>query len=165
MNVENIPFYYGSIKNNGTANLNDGIYEQTYIYNYGDLTVNGGNFTFSDYSSSIYNYEGGEVIINNASMSLERDTDNIYGNYTAIDNEGLLTVNNISGVTRIIYLLIYIFFYMIDDMVVFAISMITVEATGITNKYNKLCTLISAIIMIVIGLLLLLKPSWLMLNF
>jgi len=62
-------------------------------------------------------------------------------------------------------LLIYIFFYMIDDMVVFAISMITVEATGITNKYNKLCTLISAIIMIIIGLLLLLKPNWLMLNF
>ena len=54
---------------------------------------------------------------------------------------------------------------MIDDMVVFAISMITVEATGITNKYNKLCTLISAIIMIIIGLLLLIKPNWLMLNF
>ena len=77
----------------------------------------------------------------------------------------ILSINNITGITKIIYLLIYIFFYMIDDMVVFAISMITVEATGITNKYNKLCTLISAIIMILIGLLLLLKPSWLMLNF
>ncbi len=77
----------------------------------------------------------------------------------------ILAINNIHGISRIIYLLIYIFFYMIDDMVVFAISMITVEATGITNKYNKLCTLISAIIMIIIGLLLLLKPDWLMLNF
>ena len=77
----------------------------------------------------------------------------------------ILAINNISGIIKIVYLLIYIFFYMIDDMVVFAISMITVEATGITNKYNKLCTLISAIIMIVMGLLLLFKPSWLMLNF
>lgn len=77
----------------------------------------------------------------------------------------ILTVNNITGLTKIIYLLIYIFFYMIDDMVVFAISMITLEATGITNKYNKLCTLISAIIMIVMGLLLLIKPDWLMFNF
>lgn len=77
----------------------------------------------------------------------------------------ILAINNITGITKIIYLLIYIFFYMIDDMVVFAISMITVEATGITNKYNKLCTLVSAIIMILIGLLLLLKPNWLMLNF
>ena len=77
----------------------------------------------------------------------------------------ILAINNIKGLTKIIYLLIYIFFYMIDDMAVFGISMITVEATGITNKYNKLCTLISAIIMIIIGLLLLFKPNWLMLNF
>ena len=77
----------------------------------------------------------------------------------------ILSLNNISGMLRIIYLLIYIFFYMIDDIVVFTISMITVEATGITNKYNKLCTLISAIIMIIMGLLLLFKPEWLMMNF
>ncbi len=77
----------------------------------------------------------------------------------------ILTVNNITGITRIIYLLIYIFFYMIDDIVVFSISMITLEATGITNKYNKLCTLISAIIMIIMGLLLIFKPDWLMFNF
>ncbi len=77
----------------------------------------------------------------------------------------ILAINHINGLMRIIYLLIYIFFYMLDDMIVFTISMITLEATGITNKYNKLCTLISAIIMIIMGLLLLLKPDWLMLNF
>ena len=77
----------------------------------------------------------------------------------------ILAINHINGIMRIIYLLIYIFFYMLDDMIVFTISMITLEATGITNKYNKLCTLISAIIMIIMGLLLLLKPDWLMLNF
>ena len=84
--------------------------------------------------------------------------------FPVVFNE-LLTVNNVVGVTKIIYLLIYIFFYMIDDMIVFIISMVTLEATGITNKYNKLCTLISAIIMIVMGLLLILKPEWLMFNF
>ena len=77
----------------------------------------------------------------------------------------ILTINNVTGITKIIYLLIYIFFYMIDDMVVFIISMVTLEATGITNKYNKLCTLVSAIIMLIMGVLLLLKPDWLMLNF
>lgn len=84
--------------------------------------------------------------------------------FPLIFNE-VLTVNGVVGFTKIIYLLIYIFFYMIDDMIVFAISMITLEATGITNKYSKLCTLISAIIMIAMGLLLLLKPDWLMFNF
>ena len=77
----------------------------------------------------------------------------------------LLSINNIHGITKLIYLLIYIFFYMIDDIIVFSVSMFTLEATGVTNKYNKLCTLVSAIIMIAMGLLLLLKPDWLMLNF
>ena len=77
----------------------------------------------------------------------------------------ILNINDIGGITKIIYLLIYILFYMLDDIIVFTISMFTLEATGITNKYNKLCTLISAIIMILMGLLLVFKPEWLMLNF
>ena len=78
---------------------------------------------------------------------------------------GILSINNVTGLIRIIYLLIYILFYMIDDLLVFTISMFTLEATGITNKYNKLCTLVSSIIMILMGTLLLIKPEWLMLNF
>ncbi len=77
----------------------------------------------------------------------------------------ILSLNDITGVMRVIYLLIYIFFYMLDDMVVFVVSMITLQVTGITNKYHKLCTLVSALIMIIMGLLLLLKPEWLMFNF
>ena len=84
--------------------------------------------------------------------------------FPVVFNE-LLAINNITGVARIFYLLLYILFYMIDDLAVFIISMITLEATGITNKYNKLCTLVSAIIMIAMGTLLIVKPEWLMLNF
>lgn len=77
----------------------------------------------------------------------------------------ILDINNIKGFSKVIYLLLYILFYMIDDIAVFSISMKTLEATGITNKYNKLCTLISSIIMIIIGMLLIIKPDWLMFNF
>ena len=84
--------------------------------------------------------------------------------FPLIFNE-VLTVNNITGITKLLYLLIYIIFYLIDDIIVFIISMLTLEATGVTNKYNKLCTLISALIMIIMGLLLIFKPDWLMLNF
>lgn len=77
----------------------------------------------------------------------------------------MLTINEVGTVGRIIYLLIYVLFYMIDDLFVFTVSMATLEATGITNKYNKLCTLVSSIIMILMGLLLIFKPEWLMLNF
>ena len=77
----------------------------------------------------------------------------------------ILDLNSVKGITKIVYLLLYILFYMLDDIIIFSISMITVEATGITNKYNKLCTLVSSIIMIIIGILLLIKPEWLMFNF
>ena len=77
----------------------------------------------------------------------------------------ILAINKVKGIVKILYLLIYIFFYMLDDIFVFTISMVTLEATGITNKYNKLATLISSIIMIIMGLLLIFKPAWLMLNF
>ena len=77
----------------------------------------------------------------------------------------ILNINNVNGIMKLIYLLIYIICYMLDDIIVFTISMFTLEATGITNKYNKLCTLVSAIIMILMGALLILKPDWLMLNF
>ncbi len=84
--------------------------------------------------------------------------------FPVVFNE-ILTINNVTGIARILYLLLYILFYMIDDLAIFIISMMTLEATGITNKYNKLCTLVSAIIMIIMGALLIFKPQWLMLNF
>ena len=77
----------------------------------------------------------------------------------------LLAINNISGFHSFIYVLIYILFFLIDDILVFSIAMFTMEATGITTKYNKYSHLIGGIIMIIIGLLLILEPGWLMFNF
>ncbi len=54
---------------------------------------------------------------------------------------------------------------MIDDIIIFAIAMFTLEATGISTKYSKIANLIGAIIMIVMGLLLIFKPEIIMLNF
>ena len=41
----------------------------------------------------------------------------------------------------------------------------TIKITGITNKYNKYSHLIGGIIMLVIGLLMIFKPEWIMMNF
>ena len=43
--------------------------------------------------------------------------------------------------------------------------MLTLNLTGISTKYNRISHLIGGILMIIIGLLLVLKPSWLMFNF
>ena len=77
----------------------------------------------------------------------------------------ILALNNLSKLTYLIYILIYILFYMLDDIIIFVIAMITLEVTGISNKYNRYSHLIGGIMMLIIGLLMLLKPEWLMFNF
>ncbi len=84
--------------------------------------------------------------------------------FPMIFNE-ILVANEIHGVMRILYLLLYVFFYMIDDMVVFTVSMCTLSIAGMTTKYNKLIKIIGGILMIIMGLLLIFKPAWIMLNF
>ena len=77
----------------------------------------------------------------------------------------ILGVNNITGLSAFIYTLIYIIFFLIDDLIVFIIAMWTLKITGISNKYSKYSKLIGGILMLIIGLLLLVKPEWIMFNF
>ena len=77
----------------------------------------------------------------------------------------LLTINNISGINALLYILIYILFFLIDDIIVFTIAVITMTSNGISNKFNKYSHLVGGIIMLIIGLLLIFKPGWLMFTF
>ena len=77
----------------------------------------------------------------------------------------ILALNKVTGIYRIIYLLIYTLFYMLDDIIVFTIAVITFNLKGISTKFGKYSNLIGGAIMIVIGLLLILKPEWIMFNF
>ena len=78
---------------------------------------------------------------------------------------GILKVNNLSNIEYMFYILLYIFVFLLDDIIVFSIAMATLKITGISTKYSKLTHLIGGILMIIIGLLLVLKPEWLMFNF
>ena len=60
------------------------------------------------------------------------------------------------------YLLLYIFIFMLDDLLVFFIAMTTLQITGITTKYSHISHLVGGIIMVIMGILLLFKPEWLM---
>ena len=77
----------------------------------------------------------------------------------------LLLINNITGIQSLMYVLIYILLFLIDDIIVFSIAMFTMEATGLSTKYNKYSHLIGGIIMLIIGILLIVKPGWLMFTF
>lgn len=77
----------------------------------------------------------------------------------------ILAMNNLASSSYALYMFIYIFFFLIDDIVVFIIAMTTLKVTGISTKYNKYSHLVAGIITLLIGLLLLIKPSLLMFNF
>lgn len=77
----------------------------------------------------------------------------------------ILTLNDLSQTQYILYLLLYLAMFMLDDIIVFVIAMKTAEITGISTKYARNAHLIGGILMIILGLLMILKPAWLMLNF
>lgn len=77
----------------------------------------------------------------------------------------ILTLNDLSGFEYIMYLLLYLAMFMLDDIIVFVIAMKTAELTGISTKYARNAHLIGGILMILLGILMILKPAWLLLNF
>ncbi|MGB6882259.1 MAG: hypothetical protein WBD86_03140 [Microgenomates group bacterium] len=74
----------------------------------------------------------------------------------------ILSLNTLSTWQYYSYILIYIFFFMLDDLFVFAVAMITLHAIGIQSKYARFSRLIGGILMLIIGALLLFKPEFLM---
>jgi glutaredoxin len=61
-----------------------------------------------------------------------------------------------------LYLLLYIAIFMLDDIIVFVLAMVTLQLTGATTRYKRLSNLIGGVLMLLIGVLLILKPGWLM---
>ncbi|MBU0618910.1 hypothetical protein KKD62_01600 [Patescibacteria group bacterium] len=74
----------------------------------------------------------------------------------------VLALNHLPTWQYYLYLLLYILFFMLDDLVVFGVAMITLKAVGIETKYARYSRLIGGSLMIIIGILMLFKPEWLM---
>lgn len=77
----------------------------------------------------------------------------------------ILAMNDLSSTQTLFYNILYIIFFLIDDIIVFIIAMTTMKITGISNKYNKYAHLVGGIIMLLIGLLMIINPSILKFNF
>lgn len=76
----------------------------------------------------------------------------------------LLALNNVSNFMKFMYTILYILFFLLDDLIVFFIAMFTMKVTGISTRYNRLSHLLGGFIMLLIGILLLVRPEWLMFN-
>ena len=77
----------------------------------------------------------------------------------------ILSLNKLSGLEYCLYMFLYILFFLIDDIVIFLIAIISLKVKGISTKLTKYSHLISGIILLLIGIIMLLKPSLLMFNF
>lgn len=74
----------------------------------------------------------------------------------------ILTLNHLSRLQYYLYLLLYIFFYMLDDLIVFTVAVTALKTIGLERKYSRFSHLIGGALMVIIGLLMLLKPEVLM---
>lgn len=71
----------------------------------------------------------------------------------------VLTLSHLPTWQYYSYLLLYIFFFMLDDLFVFFVAMTTLRAMGIEGKYARFSRLIGGLVMLTIGLLMLFKPE------
>jgi thiol-disulfide isomerase/thioredoxin len=74
----------------------------------------------------------------------------------------VLTMNNLPAWQYYLYILLYIFIFMLDDLIVYIAAMTTLQVTGLTGKYSRLSHLLGGLAMIIIGFLVIIKPEWLM---
>ena len=77
----------------------------------------------------------------------------------------ILALSNLATWQYYSYILLYVFIFMLDDLFVFIIAMVTLQTIGITTKYTRASKLIGGILMVIIGILMILKPQILMLGF
>ena len=76
----------------------------------------------------------------------------------------ILALSNLPTWQYYSYIFLYILIFMLDDFIVFIIAMFTLKISGLSNKYAHVSNLIGGVLMILIGLLLILRPEWLMFN-
>jgi hypothetical protein len=74
----------------------------------------------------------------------------------------VLTLNNLPTWQYYLYILLYIFIFMLDDLIVYIVAMTTLQVTGLGDKYSRLSHLLGGLAMLAIGILIIFKPEWLM---
>jgi thiol-disulfide isomerase/thioredoxin/glutaredoxin-related protein len=74
----------------------------------------------------------------------------------------ILSINALSTTQYYLYILLYIFIFMLDDLLIFFIAIFSLHMVKLTGKYTRFSHLIGGIVLLIIGSLLIFKPEWLM---
>jgi cytochrome c biogenesis protein CcdA/thiol-disulfide isomerase/thioredoxin len=71
----------------------------------------------------------------------------------------ILDLNQVGLGRRELLMAIYIACYMLDDLVIFGLAIVSIEKIGVSGRYSRASNLIGGLIMLVLGALLLLAPE------
>jgi hypothetical protein len=71
----------------------------------------------------------------------------------------MLAYHQVTSVQSALYILVYVIFFIFDDLLIFTIAIITLKVTGISNKYAKYSNLLGGLIMLFIGIALIFFPQ------
>lgn len=72
-----------------------------------------------------------------------------------------LVVNaNVSAVTFVLLLILYMVLYQIDEMIIFGFAVFTMRSNRLQEKHGQILKLFSGTLMIVLSFVMLVKPSW-----
>lgn len=74
----------------------------------------------------------------------------------------VLSLSNLPTWQYYLYLLLYVFIFMLDDLFIFVVAMRTLEITGVSTKYTRMSHLIGGIIIFLLGLILIFMPELIM---
>ncbi len=74
----------------------------------------------------------------------------------------VLALNDVPAWQHYLYLILYIIIFMLDDMIVFAIAMVTLKTVSTSGKYSRWGMLIGGLVIMILGILLVAKPEWVM---
>lgn len=74
----------------------------------------------------------------------------------------ILTSHDLPTLDYYFYIMVYIFFYMMDDFIIFTIAVLTLKSNTFERKYGRISKLVSGIIILVLGLIMIFAPHWLM---
>jgi steroid 5-alpha reductase family enzyme len=74
----------------------------------------------------------------------------------------VLSMSTLSPLSYYAYLLMYVFFFILNQLVVFFVAMFTMRAFAVSTKYARLTNFIGGVLIFILGMLLIFKPAWIM---
>jgi thiol-disulfide isomerase/thioredoxin len=73
----------------------------------------------------------------------------------------ILALQNVGTIQYYLYLLFYNLLYMLDDFIVFGVAFFTLNRFSFSDKYNRYSTLVAGVLILILGILLIFKPTFL----